>query len=74
MIHNNVNVLTNRHHLISGYHWQMDGRSQESQEAAGQHRDAQGKPQFSFVLLRMQFLRKKCKKYFNDDIIDDRST
>jgi hypothetical protein len=34
-----------------GYHWQMDGRSQESQEA-GQHRDAQGKLQFSFLLLR----------------------
>lgn len=31
----------------TGYHWQMDGRSQESQEAAGQHRDAQGKLQFS---------------------------
>ena len=35
---------------MSGYHWQMDGRSQESQEAAGQHRDAQGKPQFSFFI------------------------
>jgi hypothetical protein len=33
-----------------GYHWQMDGRSQESQEG-GQQRDAQGKLQFSFLLM-----------------------
>lgn len=35
--------------IFTGYHWQMDGRSQESQEAAGQHRDAQGKLQFPFL-------------------------
>jgi len=27
----------------------MDGRNQESQEAGGQHRDAQGKPNLSFI-------------------------
>lgn len=27
----------------------MDGRNQENQEASGQHRDAQGKPNFSFI-------------------------
>lgn len=50
------------HPMFSGYHWQMDGRSQESQEAAGQHRDAQGKLQFSILYLRMRFcLAEKCK-------------
>lgn len=44
--------------MYAGYHWQMDGRSQESQEA-GQHRDAQGKLQFPFYLLCNAFLRKK---------------
>jgi hypothetical protein len=42
-----------------GYHWQMDGRSQESQEAAGQHRDAQGKPHFLILYLRMRFCPRR---------------
>ncbi|XP_070502982.1 longitudinals lacking protein, isoforms F/I/K/T-like isoform X1 [Chironomus tepperi] len=31
-----------------GYHWQMDGRNQESQEGSGQHRDAQGNKSQAF--------------------------
>jgi hypothetical protein len=47
--------------LSSTGYWQMDGRNQESQEAAGQHRDAQGKLQFSILLLRKHFCERNVK-------------
>lgn len=43
------------HFFQIGYHWQMDSRSQEGQESAGQHRDAQGKPHFSLYLCQFYF-------------------
>lgn len=44
-----IKAFTNKKFKL-GYHWQMDSRSQEGQESAGQHRDAQGKPHFSYYL------------------------
>lgn len=48
---------------FAGYHWQMDGRSQDEAlmaQEAGQHRDAQGKPKKSHFY-NCNICEKKCK-------------
>lgn len=50
-------------YLFAGYHWQMDGRSQDEAlmaQEAGQHRDAQGKPKKSHFY-NCNICEKKCK-------------
>lgn len=50
-----INVFSPFYGTLAGYHWQLDGRSQDealmaAQEAAGQHRDAQGKLNLNFSI------------------------
>jgi len=55
-----------------GYHWQMDGRSQESQEAAGQHRDAQGT--FPGIFIKHEYLQLEEPQFSRVSLVKKKKT